>query len=201
MPPVPRTVIYFNKKKYKSVKYEHGTHDLNVNDYIKFNYGPTENPIYHKKIIGKIKQFYNNGVGVVTDYGQFNPAWNRIDRIFVVKQNNRIKENRLKSTSSSTSAGVLDNVVDKIIKKIKTKHPELKIKDRRVDLTSRFTRSTVFSKGHKNIQLLIENDKAANINITGSNIRKSKLKTKNDKVNSQQIYFLVKRISDKLLGE
>ena len=196
-----KTVISFDKRKYKSVKYNHETHNLSINDYVKFTYGPTEDPIFHKRIIGKVKQLYHNGIGVVTDFGQFNPAWHRIERIFVIKQNNRIKENRLKSTTTSASAGVLDNVMDKAIRKIKGKHPEFKIKDNRVDLQTRFSRTTTISNGKRNIVLAIDNNQSKYISITGNCTRCSKLNTKNDKIGAQQSYFLIKRICNKLLDK
>ena len=117
------------------------------------------------------------------------PTWDRIRRIYLPKLSHKqFKQSRVKCNHHHIS--ILDAAVSKLIHKTKTKYPSVKIKDERMDLSTKFSRTTTFRIGNKKKLILsIPSTSSRAIEIDGTVIgKKSKLKLDKDhKINSAQI--------------
>lgn len=195
--------IGFHKKEWKSVKFDRNEHTdeyLQENiKYVKFAYGPTENPEYHKPVIGRIIKIHEKGLEVMTDYGFMFPTWLRVSRVFVAKEK-RVNITRVKAATTVHSAvtGLLDAGLEKIVTKVKKKYPSIKVQDDKVDLSTRYSRTVKFFVGHQNIFLTIPDVDADAIEITGSAVEKqSKIKVgKANRITPQQVHNITSKIAE-----
>ncbi|MBW3020724.1 hypothetical protein KY334_05485 [Candidatus Woesearchaeota archaeon] len=73
-----QSFIGFEKRKYKSVKFNHKKQTLCIDDYIKFMYGAN----LDSPIIGRVTQLYDKGVEVCTAYGRMHAKCENISRVF-----------------------------------------------------------------------------------------------------------------------
>lgn len=186
------SLIGFDKKKYKSVKYNHNKHTLNVGDFIKFYYGPRAD----SPMIGKINKIYGKGVSIYTDCGIYHSLWENISRLFQLKTPKTIKESKVKCADTFSSIPILDAALNKLVIKCKNNLQQIKIKDNRVDLATRFCRTVKFSKGRTNVTFEIENKDSKRIVVTGTNIKKAYITPKNNKIQSFSMSNNFKKIKN-----
>jgi len=130
------SLIGFVKAKHKSVKFNANKEQLRPEDFIKFYYGVSAD----KPIIGKVTKVLSKGVEVYTDYGWMNVLWERIDRVFKVKTSGKLKETKLLSVDGSSPLPLIDAAIDRIIVQVKNENIPIKLKDKRLNKTTSYSR-------------------------------------------------------------
>lgn len=191
---VRQNFIGFFQRQWKNTKFNIEKHkDFAQPDvFIKFWYGPRGN----STMVGKITQVYDGGVQCSTNYGPFyHASWDQISRIYLPKTAGRINQTKVKAAGSFSVVPILDGAINKIKNNFKLEE-RIKIADRRVDLNTKFYRIVKFSKGHKYVQLNIENASVKHIQVSGSDIRNSKLKVNKGKVNTSLVINKIKNIME-----
>lgn len=185
--------IGFDKKKYKSVKYDHSKDTLSVNDFVKFMYGAN----LDQPMVGKVDQIFDKGVSLYTDYGTYHSLWEGITRVFHLKTPKSIKETKVKAADSFSAVPILDATLNKLVIKTKNKFGDkIKIKDNRVDLVTRYARTVIFSNKRAKVTFEIEDKDSKRITVTGSNIKKAYITPKNNKVAPFQLSNNFKKIKN-----
>jgi len=185
------SLIGFVKTKYKSIKFNK-KQDIGVNEFIKFYYGPRAD----KPIIGKVQKIYPKGVEVYTDYGWFFPSWDVIDRVFKPKITGRIKESKINAVNGTSPLPLIDAAINRIIETLKQKKIDVKIKDKRINKASEYSRTVDFTHKGKKISIVIDNKNSQTARVVGAP-RKTEIKlNKSHKISTSIINKIVKYIEE-----
>lgn len=191
--------INFNKKDFKIVDYADHKEYLGIGSFVKFYYGPGDNPEYWHPVIGKVESILKNGICCGTPFGWMFPSYDRLFKIFLPKIKGVVKETRilsnLKGDNPNKVLGLLNGNIDRIKNIVEQKHPDVEITDENINTDLRFKREVVFKRKGKTLVLSIADKHADKIVISGSAFdRKSSVKVRKEKVNLNLMLEKLKEI-------
>ena len=180
----------FNKKAYKLISFDKKS--VFVGMKIKFLYGAGDRQ-YWSPMDGCIKNIFEKGVECWTDTGTHCPSWDRIVKMYVPKKKVEIIVKR--TQLGDELSGIVDGAMDKIFELISFKYNQIKIKDDKVNLSTRYKREMEMGRGSKKVKVIGENGR---ISISSENERKKTLKLNRDNIKLKNIIEEIeKRLTNK----
>ena len=175
--------------------------ELREEMFIKFYYGPTENPENWSPFIGKIKKINEKYLDCYADYGHCIVEYSRLFSYFIKNVTSKIKENKLnflvaqKNTTKTYHIGILDATLERIFGILHNDNFKIDFKDDKKDTSSSYSRTITFKNNDNELILTIENENSDNISITGTNVKRQlKIKAKNGKISKSNVDKIINLI-------